>query len=79
MEVDELFEQTRQILAMTQRRPAPVFVGMNFTGNYSLVKDPSVPLPTSWIYPWSAGVKDNRATEASVRGFWKMYRASMGS
>ncbi len=45
-------------------KPAPVFVGMNFCGNHALVQDPAVRLPTAWIYPNYAGVKNNTATEA---------------
>ncbi len=45
--------------------PAPVFVGLNFTGNHTLVTDPAVALPTTWM---RGGGKDdsvvnNRATE----------------
>lgn len=47
-----------------RKGPAPVFVGMNFSGNHSLVKDPSVRIPTVWMYGNRPGVKDNRATEA---------------
>jgi hypothetical protein len=43
---------------------APVFVGLNFTGNHSLVNDPKILVPTSWMYPKYKGVKDNHATEA---------------
>jgi hypothetical protein len=46
-----------------RKKPAPVFVGMNFCGNYALVKDPTIPLPTVWMYPNHPGVKNNRATE----------------
>jgi len=44
--------------------PVPVFVGMNFSGNHTLVKDPKLLLPTAWIYPNKDSVKDNRATDA---------------
>jgi hypothetical protein len=44
--------------------PVPVFLGMNFCGNHALLKDPSVALPTSWMYGNYPGVKDHRATEA---------------
>jgi hypothetical protein len=44
--------------------PAPVFVGMNFCGNYALVDDPDVPRPGGWVYPGQPGVSDSRATEA---------------
>lgn len=29
--------------------PAPIFLGMNFAGNYTLVADPHVPMPTNWL------------------------------
>jgi hypothetical protein len=44
--------------------PAPVFVGPNFAGNHTVVSDPSVALPTSWMPPHFPGVKDSRATDA---------------
>ena len=47
-----------------RKRPAPVFVGVNFTGNHTLVSDPTVRLPTSWMYDWQTGVTNNRASEA---------------
>jgi hypothetical protein len=47
-----------------RKGPAPVFVGMNFSGNHALLKDPEVRLPTVWMYPNHPGVKDNRATDA---------------
>ncbi len=47
-----------------RKEPAPVFVGMNFSGNHTLATDPQVHLPTVWMYANRAGVKDNRATDA---------------
>ncbi len=47
-----------------RQKAAPVFVGMNFCGNHALVNDPAVRLPTAWMYPRSAGVKNNQATDA---------------
>jgi hypothetical protein len=44
--------------------PAPVFVGMNFCGNHTLVTDESVALPKYWMRDRCAGVVENRATEA---------------
>src|SRR5204863_501887 len=32
-----------------RKGPAPVFLGLNFSGNHTLVKDPGVRLPTSWM------------------------------
>ncbi|MBI4586448.1 MAG: acetylxylan esterase [Planctomycetes bacterium] len=45
------------------KKPAPVFLGLNFCGNHAVVNDPSVPPPAGWIYSSCAGVKDNRAAE----------------
>jgi hypothetical protein len=47
-----------------RKGPAPCFVGMNFSGNHTLVDDPKVAIPTAWMYPQQPGVKDNKATEA---------------
>jgi hypothetical protein len=44
--------------------PAPVFLGLNFHGNYAAVDDPTIPLPTGWVPRGGKGVKDNRATDA---------------
>ncbi|HLY07859.1 MAG TPA: acetylxylan esterase [Planctomycetota bacterium] len=54
------------LVVPNQRRgPAPVFVGLNFTGNHSLVTDPAVALPTSWMRGGGKGeeVVNNRATD----------------
>ena len=45
--------------------PAPSFLGLNFYGNHTVVDDPKVPLPTSWIPDNAKGVKDNHANEES--------------
>jgi hypothetical protein len=50
-----------------RKGPAPVFLGMNFCGNHTLVKDPLVPLPEAWVPNNCPGAKDNRAT-AKGRG-----------
>jgi hypothetical protein len=53
------------LIVPNQRKgPAPVFLGMNFTGNHTLVKDPGVRIPTSWIDGRGPGVKNHRATES---------------
>jgi hypothetical protein len=56
---------THLLLIVPNRRsgPAPVFVGMNFCGNHTVVKDPRVALPKVWMPPHCPGCKDNRATE----------------
>jgi hypothetical protein len=52
------------VVPNARKRPAPVFIGMNFCGNHALVTDPKVCLPAAWIYPNQPGVKDNHATDA---------------
>jgi hypothetical protein len=58
--------QIHLLLAVPNERkgPAPVFLGLNFSGNHTLVKDPGARLPTSWMDGRGPGVKNNRATEA---------------
>ncbi len=46
------------------RTPAPIFLGLNFSGNFALVTNSLVPRPTGWINGKIAGVENNRATEA---------------
>jgi dienelactone hydrolase len=46
-----------------RKKPAPVFTGMNFSGNHALVKDPGVRLPTTWMYPGKYTTKDGKAME----------------
>jgi hypothetical protein len=43
--------------------PAPAFVGLNFTGNHTLVADPAVRLPAGWLRE-GPGVTNHRATDA---------------
>jgi dienelactone hydrolase len=52
------------VLPKKTQGPVPVFLGMNFSGNHSLVDDPKVRIPASWIYP-GPGVENDRATEKS--------------
>lgn len=52
------------VIPNERKKPAPVFVGMNFRGNYTLVNDKDIPLPTMWMYPDKTTSKDNRAIEA---------------
>lgn len=55
----------RLLLVVPNQRkgPAPVFVGLNFRGNHTLLNDPKIALPTAWV-PAGPGVKNNRATDA---------------
>lgn len=44
--------------------PRPVFLGINFCGNHTLLDDPAIALPTAWMPQHCAGCPDNRATDA---------------
>ena len=52
------------VLVPNARKPAPVFIGLNFAGNHTVLKDPEIRLPDVWMRPGGTGVTDNRATEA---------------
>lgn len=43
--------------------PAPVFVGLNFTGNHTITDHPKVRIPDAWMRK-SETAKNNKATEA---------------
>jgi len=44
--------------------PAPIFLGLNFSGNHAIVADPAVAIPTSWMRQGKDdSVVNNRATE----------------
>lgn len=47
-----------------KRKPAPVFLGLNFSGNHSLVIDTHVPIPNEWMNNKYPGVTNHQATEA---------------
>ena len=47
-----------------RKNPAPIFLGLNFSGNYALVTNPVVALPTGWMNAKISGVTNNRAMEA---------------
>ena len=58
-------EGSIQLLLVTpnaRQDAAPVFVGLNFTGNHTLVTDPKVRLPEVWMSERTSG-PDNRAGE----------------
>lgn len=46
-----------------RQKPAPVFAGLNFYGNHTVLNDPAIPLPQAWLPPSAPGCKNNRATE----------------
>ena len=47
-----------------RRKPAPVFLGLNFCGNHTVVTDTKVALPAGWMPKSCAGCTNNQATEA---------------
>jgi hypothetical protein len=47
-----------------RRGPAPAFVGMNFCGNHTVVNDPAIRLPETWLPDHCRGVKNHRASDA---------------
>lgn len=47
------------------RLAPPVILGLNFTGNHSVLPDPRIELNANWIANNRPGVKNNRATEAT--------------
>lgn len=46
-------------------KAVPVFVGLNFAGNHSVLDDKNIPLSTVWVPARYEGTVNNRATEAS--------------
>ena len=50
------------VVTPNTRKPVPVFVGLNFNGNHTLLPDPEIALPTAWMRENKAGVVENRAT-----------------
>jgi len=53
------------LLVVPNRRtsPAPVFVGMNFCGNHTLVDDATIPLPRVWMPERCPGCQGNVASD----------------
>lgn len=55
--------QLLEVVPNHRSKPAPVFVGMNFCGNHTLLNDPLVRLPSRWMPARCPGVTDNGATD----------------
>ena len=51
------------LLVVPNRRPgpAPVFVGLNFAGNHTVMHDPAIPLTRAWVNDQWSGGNDGRA------------------
>jgi hypothetical protein len=52
------------VIPNSRKKAAPVFLGLNFCGNHTVLKDPTIPLPTVWMPNTCPGCKDNKATDA---------------
>jgi hypothetical protein len=48
-----------------RRGPSPIFLGMNFDGNHTVIADTNVPLPTVWMPGGAPKVVNHRATDAA--------------
>ena len=48
--------------------PAPVFLGINFNGNHTLLDDPKIQLPKSWMPSGRLGVGDDHKASDAGRG-----------
>lgn len=61
-----------------RKGPVPVFLGLNFQGNHAVMDHKDIALVKGWMPPKFAGVKDERATDASRGGEssrWPVERA----
>ncbi len=52
------------VIPNQRKKPAPIFLGMNFSGNHALVADTNVPVTAAWMLPELPHVVNNHATEA---------------
>lgn len=61
--------QFNLLLALPKTKPAgakvPVFAGLNFGGNHTVLADKRIELARGWQYPNRKGVVNNKATEES--------------
>ena len=65
------------ILPRTQKLVPPVFVGINFCGNHTVIDDPAVPLESSWFWGNCPGCKDHVALEEGRGGQAEKWNAEM--
>ncbi|MGZ0170051.1 MAG: glucuronyl esterase domain-containing protein [Planctomycetales bacterium] len=61
----------------TQKGVPPVFVGINFCGNHTVLADPKVPLTKSWYRGRCPGCEDEVATDAGRGGQLAVWNAEM--
>src|SRR5260221_686054 len=48
------------------KKPAPVFVGLNFNGNHALLGDPQIFVPSSWKSPKGLRLEQTRGSEVDT-------------
>lgn len=65
----------RLLLIVPNKRtgPVPVFLGLNFCGNHTVLKEPRIQLPPGWVYNFCSATKQDRAADAdrgSQRETW---------
>lgn len=53
------------VVPNNQPAPSPVFLGLNFYGNHSVLPDADIPLSPHWMPERGEGVEDNLATDAA--------------
>jgi dienelactone hydrolase len=61
----------------TQKGVPPVFVGINFCGNHTVLADPKVPMTKSWYRDRCPGCEDEVATDAGRGGQLAVWNAEM--
>jgi hypothetical protein len=60
------------IVPNERKGPAPVFAGLNFNGNHTVLADPKIALPTAWVRekPGTAGNKASEEGRGSEVDVW---------
>jgi hypothetical protein len=53
------------VVPNARTKPVPVFLGLNFCGNHTVVNDPAMPLPAVWMPNSCRGCTNNQATDSS--------------
>lgn len=53
------------LMYLPKKRPAAVFLGLNFRGNHTVTNDPDIPIMTKWVYNNGKFAVNNKSTEES--------------
>lgn len=64
------------VVPHTPTRP-PVFVGMNFCGNHTLLDDPRIHLPEGWVRNSCPGARNERATDEGRGGQQQVWNVDL--